>query len=236
MRRFAILVSCVALIGAALALCTASAYACSPIAAPAVHTAAHARHRAHLHHPRAHHAHLARPASLSNAPASALPAFPPPAPAHHSERKAALPATLHTLRHAPGSTARFGANLHSTLAADRVAPSLECALSFADLDYSPGMSLDLAGRAPPRAGPSDPSVPLCPQRPFTPRRAALIPPTFPSAIHPSIAHARVLARPAGWACRAWDPVLPELPIGRSHADRPEGTAARKPMPSWRGSS
>jgi hypothetical protein len=235
MKRLATLVCCAPLIAAALALCTAPASACSPNAAAAVHTAAHSTHRAPLHHSRARHAHLMRHASLANAPASALPVVPPRAPAQRPERKAALPSTLHTLRHAPGSTARFGASLHSMLAADRAEPSLECALSFADLDYSPGMSLTLAGRAPPRAGPSDASVLLCLQRPFTPRRAALIPPTFPNDSRP-LADVRLPARPAGRAfpVRVFD--SPEPPFGRSHADRPEGTAAWQPRPSSRGSS
>ncbi len=234
MKRIATFVRCAALIGAALALCTSAAHACSPNAAPAVHTAAHSRPRAHVQHT-AHHAHLVRHASLANAPTTPRPVVPPSAPAHHSDRKAALPSTLHTLRHAPGSTARFGTSVHSMLAADCAAPRLEGALSFADLDYSPGMSLTLAGRAPPRAGPTDASATQCPQRPFTPRRAALVPPTLPIACHP-IADTRVLARLADWACGVPVPVSLEPPSGRSHADRPEGTAAWKPRPSWRGSS
>jgi len=232
MKRIATLVRCAALIGAALTLCTAAAHACSAVAAPAVHTAAHARHHAHGHFA---HTRLVHHASFRNAPATRLPALPARAPAHHSEHKAALPTTLHTLRHAPGSHARFGASLHSMLASDLTAPKAEYALSFADLDYSPGMSLTLAGRAPPRAGPSDALALLPPRRPFTPRRAGLDPSTLQRS-HDPIPDARVPARSIGYSCCAPLPVSPEQPSGRSHADRPEGAAAWRTMPSSRGLS
>jgi hypothetical protein len=206
-----------------------------PAYAPAVHTAAHMRHPAHAHHARAHLAHVAHHASFRNAPVTHQPILPPRAPAHHSDRKAALPVTLHTLRHAPGSQARFGTSLHSTLAQNLAAPKTDGALSLPDLDYSPGMSLTLAGRAPPRAGPCDALVPLSPQRPFTPRRAGLDPSLFQRSDHP-IADARVFARLAGRSCGVLLPDSPEQPSGRSHADRPEGAAAWRTMPSSRGSS
>jgi hypothetical protein len=224
-----------ALAAAALCLSAAGAWAESHQAAAAVHTATPAIHGTHVrHHFRHHRGHpVARhELSASRVPASNAPApARTPAPASPRERKATLPTSVHAQRHSPGSSHKHRHTLASALLPGAMTVRSEVVTPDSREAEPTPHSILRPGRAPPRAGPStDLAVPPPSARPHSFQPAASASPTRSefqtAALPPGEAFSRVHALTLPY------PVLkPEQPSGRSRADRFEGAAAWRTMPS-----